>query len=186
MFDDTQKKQDEENDIDPNVAPDAFVASDASVASAASGASPIEDKAAEYLTGWKRALADYDNLKKDLARERGEMRRASTVELLLHFLPVINNFEQATKHRPHLEDKSSESWVSGILMIKTQLENSIKELGAEPFGDLGEKFNPEFHESAGSRREEDREDQIILEVVQRGWKVNGKVVFPAKVIINIL
>lgn len=138
----------------------------------------------EYLTGWKRALADYDNLKKDLARERGDMRRASTVELLLHLLPVMNNFEQAAKHRPHLDDKAAEAWVSGILMIKTQLENSIKELGAEPFESIGEKFNPEFHESAGSRRDEEREDQIVLEVVQRGWKVGGKVVFPAKVIIN--
>ncbi|MFH1089477.1 MAG: nucleotide exchange factor GrpE [Candidatus Uhrbacteria bacterium] len=173
MSDDTQKIEDEENDSIPTV-PEAHGAPAAST----------QDPATEYLAGWKRALADYDNLKKDLARERGDMRRASTVELLIHLLPVMNNFEQATKHRPHLDDKAAEAWVSGILMIKTQMENSIKELGAEPFDSTGEKFNPEVHESAGSRREEDREDQIVLEVVQRGWKVNGKVVFPAKVIIN--
>jgi len=144
----------------------------------------LQTKTDEYLAGWKRALADYDNLKKDLARERGEMRRASTIELLLHLLPVMNNFEQATKHRPFLDDKTAEAWVSGILMIKTQMENSLKELGAEPFDGVGEKFNPEFHESAGSRREAEREDQIILEVTQRGWKIDGKVVFPAKVVIN--
>jgi len=140
----------------------------------------------DYLAGWKRALADYDNLKKDLARERGDMRRASAVELLLHLLPVMNNFEQAAKHRPHLDDKTAEAWVSGILMIKNQLENSLKELGAEPFEGTGEKFDSELYESAGSRREAEMEDQIILEVVQRGWKINGKVVFPAKVIINSL
>jgi molecular chaperone GrpE len=146
----------------------------------------LQSKCDEYLIGWKRALADYDNLKKDLARERGEMRRVTTVELLLHLLPVMNNFEEATKHRPHLDDKSAEAWVSGMLMIKLQLEAALKELGAEPFEGIGEKFNPEIHESAGSRREEDRDDQVVLEVVRRGWKVDNKAVFPAKVIINSL
>ena len=93
----------------------------------------LQSKCDEYLIGWKRALADYDNLKKDLARERGEMRRVTTVELLLHLLPVMNNFEEATKHRPHLDDKSAEAWVSGMLIIKLQLEAALKELGAEPF-----------------------------------------------------
>lgn len=154
-------------------------------ASQASPAFPAS-KEEEYLTGWKRALADYDNLKKDLARERGEMRRATTIELLLHLLPVVNNFEQAAKHRPHLDDQTSEAWVSGILMVKTQLEAALKELGAEPLEGVGEKFNPEIHESASSRREEGKEDQVVLEVVQRGWRVDDRVVFPAKVVINNL
>jgi molecular chaperone GrpE len=157
----------------------------ASPASQAFQASPAS-KEDEYLAGWKRALADYDNLKKDLSRERGEMRRASTVELLLHLLPVMNNFEVAVKHRPFSDDKNTEAWVNGILTIKGQLETALKELGAEPFEGLGEKFNPEFHESAGSRRETEKEDQIILEIVRRGWKVGDKVVCPAKVIINSL
>jgi len=140
----------------------------------------------EYLSGWKRALADYDNLKKDLSRERGEMRRATTVELLISLLPIMNNFDEAARHRPHTEDAAAEKWIDGALLIKTQLEAALKDFGAEPFEGVGEKFNPELHESAGSRREDEREDAIILEVVRRGWKVGDRVVCPAKVIINSL
>ncbi len=166
MSDDTKKKEAEETNLDPNVA---------SAASGASAASPAE----EYLAGWKRALADYDNLKKDLARERGDMRRASTVELLIHLLPVMNNFEQATKHRPHLDDKAAEAWVSGILMIKTQMENSIKELGAEPFDSTGEKFNPEIHESVARRIARIRLFWKLCNVVGK-WAV--KWFFPQKLL----
>lgn len=140
----------------------------------------------EYLAGWKRALADYDNLKKDLSRERGDMRRATTVELLLLLLPLMNNFDEAAKHRPRTEDEAADKWMAGALQIKIQLEAALKELGAEPFEGVGEKFNPELHESSGSRREEGREDGIVLEVVRRGWKVSDRVVCPAKVIINSL
>lgn len=140
----------------------------------------------EYLAGWKRALADYDNLKKDLSRERGEMRRAVMAELLIMLLPLVNSFDEAAKRCPRTEDVAAEKWIAGALQIKAQLEGALKELGAEPFEGTGEKFNPELHESAGSRREAEREDQIIIEVVQRGWKIDGKVVFPAKVIINSL
>ncbi|HBR80320.1 MAG: Protein GrpE [Candidatus Uhrbacteria bacterium GW2011_GWE2_45_35] len=144
----------------------------------------LEIQAAEYLTGWKRALADYDNLKKDLARERGEMRRAVAVEMLLNLLPLLNNFDQAAKHRPHTQDQAVEAWISGALQIRSQLEEALKEIGAEPFGSEGEKFDPALHESVSIRRDENREDQIVLEVVQRGWKIGERVVLPAKVIIN--
>ncbi|MFA6132303.1 MAG: nucleotide exchange factor GrpE [Patescibacteria group bacterium] len=158
----------------------------ASPASPASQASQTESQRDEYLAGWKRALADYDNLKKDLSRERGEMRRATTVELLISLLPIMNNFDAAGKHRPHTDDEAADKWIAGALQIKAQLEVALKDLGAESFDGTGEKFNPELHESAGSRREEEREDGIVLEVVRRGWKVDGKVVCPAKVIINSL
>lgn len=147
---------------------------------------PLQKERDEYLAGWKRALADYDNLKKDLARQRGEMRRAITAELLLVLLPLMNNFDEAAKHRPHTDDEAADKWIAGALQIRIQLEAALKELGAESFEGAGEKFNPELHESAGSRREEGREEGIVLEVVGRGWKVDGRVVCPAKVIINSL
>lgn len=146
----------------------------------------LQQEKDEYLAGWKRALADYDNLKKDLARGRGETRRTIAAELLLVLLPLMNNFDEAAKHRPHTDDEAADKWIAGALQIRNQLEAALKELGAEPFEGAGEKFNPELHESAGNRREVGREDGIVLEVVRRGWKVEGKVVFPAKVIINSL
>jgi len=59
-----------------------------------------EDKATEYLAGWKRALADYDNLKKEQGRERVEMRAAATADAASRIIPVIDNFDTAVKFVP--------------------------------------------------------------------------------------
>jgi molecular chaperone GrpE len=148
--------------------------------------SQLEKERDEYLAGWKRALADYDNLKKDLSRERGEMRKAVAVEMLLGLLPLLNNFDQAARHRPYTEDQTAEAWITGALHIRTQLEDSLKEIGAEPFGSEGEKIDPLLHESVSTRKDKTRDDQIILEVVQRGWKIGERVIVPAKVVVNAI
>jgi molecular chaperone GrpE len=112
------------------------------------------------------------------------MRKAVAVETLLSLLPLLNNFDQAARHRPHTEDQAVEAWITGALHIRAQLEESLKEIGAEPFGTEGEKFDPEFYESVGVRKDETRDSQTVLEVVQRGWKIGERVVVPAKVIVN--
>lgn len=173
MTDQSQNQNDEsKNQSEPIVSIDPLVT--------------LQTKCDEYLTGWKRALADYDNLKKDLVRERGEMRRAISVEFLIAFLPIMNNFDQATKHRPHTDDQAADKWIVGALQIRLQLEQALKEFGAEPINGEGEKFDPVLYESVGSRRDENREDGIILETIQQGWKIGERIVCPAKVIINSL
>lgn len=143
-------------------------------------------KCEEYLAGWKRALADYDNLKKDLVREKGEMRRALTEEILLVLLPIMDNFDQAMKFKPNGEDPSIQTWLSGVMQVRHQLEEAMRNLGAEPFAREGDAFDPSLHESAGSRKDETKPDHHLLDVVQRGWKLGEKVIRPAKVVINSL
>ena len=63
----------------------------------------LEIKCEEYLMGWKRALADYDNLKRDLAKERDESRRYIIESVADGFLKVLDNFDKATKHTPNLD-----------------------------------------------------------------------------------
>lgn len=152
---------------------------------------PIEhnsacEKCDEYLTGWKRALADYDNIKKDLIREKQMLRHSLAEEFILSVLPVLDNFDQATKHKPNSEGQEIDVWLTGILHIRTQLEEVLKSIGAEPFGHPGEAFDPTVHEASGENRDQDKPDQSILEINQRGWKINDKIIRPAKVIVNNL
>ncbi|HBP00541.1 MAG: Protein GrpE [Candidatus Uhrbacteria bacterium GW2011_GWF2_41_16] len=147
--------------------------------------STIEHQCEEYLTGWKRALADYDNLKKTLGEEKESLRNILHEGVLLRLFPLVDHFDQALRYQPKNEDPALQNWIKGVLLVRTQLEDVLRSLGAEPFGQSGEIFDPSMHESAGSRSDAVYPDQSILEVLQRGWKIKERIVRPANVIINI-
>lgn len=141
-------------------------------------------KCDEHLAGWKRALADYDNLKKDLVREQGQMRQTAKEDTVQLLLPVLDNFDQAVKFVPDEIDKELKGWLNGILHVRDQLEEVLKELGAEAFGQAGDKFDPDAHDAVGEDQKDGQDDQIVLEVTQRGWKMSDRIIRPAKVVVN--
>ena len=141
-------------------------------------------KCAEHLAGWKRALADYDNLKKSLGRERDEMRQYIKIGLAEELLTVHDNFDQAVKYRPDDLPKEIENWVTGVCHVQNQFDELMRGMGLEPFGAAGETFDANKHDAAAERSEEDKGDQEILEVQTRGWLMGDRVVRPAKVIVN--
>lgn len=143
-----------------------------------------EDKEAEYLAGWKRALADYDNLKKEQGRERVEMRAAATADAASRIIPVIDNFDTAVKFVPEGIDAKLKNWLMGILFVQTQLDEVLRQMGVEPFGEVGDPFDANLHDAVGERADEKVAANAIVEVVARGWKMGGKIVRPAKVIVN--
>ena len=141
------------------------------------------EKCEESLSGWKRALADYDNLKKDLAKERGDIRRNAAQHTAFQLLPVLDNFDQALKFKPEGLDGKTEGWLQGILHVRTGFESVLRELGLEPFGEVGDLFDPHRYEAGGERVEKEQVSGTVLEIIQRGWKQNDVVFRPAKVII---
>ncbi|MBI2485171.1 nucleotide exchange factor GrpE [Candidatus Uhrbacteria bacterium] len=141
-----------------------------------------EKMAEEYLAGWKRALADYDNLKKDLKREREEARVFLLEELTHDLLRVLDHFDQALAHTPPFDScaedvqKKLRAWKDGLVHIHTAFEEAIKRWGLESIAPApGDPFNPEVHEPV------DGEGGSVANLQSRGWKLNGKVLRPAKV-----
>ncbi len=142
------------------------------------------EKCDESINGWKRALADYENLRKNLLTEKQEMRQSTKEDMAQMLIPVVDNFYQAVRFKPEGLDQSAESWLQGILYVKTQLESVLSEMGVEPFGEVGEMFNANLHDITEEKEDLEKEDQSILEVLQKGWKLGEKVVRPAKIVIN--
>jgi molecular chaperone GrpE len=138
----------------------------------------------EYLAGWKRALADYDNVQKDLARARGDMRRQAVADAIDGILPVLDNFDQAVKFTPEGLTGQAAQWLSGILHVRTQLETALQDLGVEPVGMIGEPFDAARHDAAGERHDPDQSEGAVLEVVQRGWAIGDHLLRPARVIVS--
>ncbi|MFH1142320.1 MAG: nucleotide exchange factor GrpE [Candidatus Uhrbacteria bacterium] len=147
----------------------------------------------EYLAGWKRALADYDNLLKDSARQKENTRLYLIEELADKLIPITDHFSQAMQHVPGKvsSDKfqvssSEKQWLEGIKMIKKEMMNVLESFECYPIDPVRKQFDPHEHEAIGSEKRKDSEDEIILEVVERGWRLGNKVIRPAKVIVNKL
>ena len=142
-----------------------------------------EEKCAEMESAWKRALADYANLQKDVARERSEMGQYAVLRVVERFLPVFDNFHVAVSHMPKTEDKAVVNWAVGVGFIQKQIDDAMKDLGLAPIDVEGKPFDATCHEAVG---EEDggKPPGTILREVQKGYEVAGKVVRPAKVIVN--
>lgn len=133
----------------------------------------------EYLQGWQRSRADLLNYKKEEMERIGELLKYAGEEFILKILPLLDNFEMAERKMP--DNLKAEENVKGILRIKTQLQDFLKNQGLEEIKSIGEKFDPNFHEAVEQVEVKDKESGTILEEIQKGYKINGHLLRPAKV-----
>jgi len=139
----------------------------------------LKQKCDEYLAGWQRAKADYENLKKETEMKMGELSGFVKAGLLSDLIPILDNFSKAVEHVP--EEQKNEGWVVGIFHIKKQMEDFLNTHGLEKIKTVGEKFDHNLHDAVGK---EEGEKDIILKEVSSGYKLNGQVIMPAKVIVG--
>ena len=148
----------------------------------------------EYLAGWQRERADFLNYKKGELERIGEIIKYGDLGLILKILPIADNFELAEKNLP--ENLKTDENVKGILQTKNQILDFLKNQGVEEIKSVGEKFDPNFHEAVeeiepssanlpagrqGATEGKDIKSGIIVEEIQKGYKINGKVLRPARV-----
>lgn len=139
-------------------------------------------QADNHLQGWKRALADYENLKRDLDKIKEDNRNHIRIDLAENLLPIIDNFEQAVNHVPDISNcpeeikKEIRIWLQGVIFIKQQFEGVMAELGITLI-EITENINPYWHEVVGEADE--------TKVVSNGWKMGDRVLRPAKIIIKV-
>ena len=125
----------------------------------------------EYLQGWQRARADFLNYKKEEMERMGDVLKYAQEGLILKMLPLLDNFEIALKNLP---DK-------GFSQIKKQFQDFLKEQGVEEIKSVGEKFDPNLHEVVEEIETEGKEGGAVLEEVQKGYTINGRLLRPAKI-----
>ncbi|NQU82981.1 MAG: nucleotide exchange factor GrpE [Parcubacteria group bacterium] len=129
----------------------------------------------EYLAGWQRAKADYENLKKGESERASESIRYFNKDWVLRILGLYDNLEMANKHLP--DELKDDEWVKAVMAIQNQFLEGIE--GLEEIEPIGKKFNPEEHEAL--EQEEGKEPDLVIEVLQKGYKLDGQVIRPAKV-----
>jgi molecular chaperone GrpE len=130
----------------------------------------------EYLAGWQRERADFLNYKKEEMERITEILKYASEEMILKILPILDNFQEAEKSIPPNEKNK---FLEGMLQIKEQMKGLLEKEGIEEIKALGENFDPNVHEAVESV--EGKDSGKIIEEVKKGYKLNGKVLRPAKV-----
>lgn len=137
-----------------------------------------QQQAKEYLSGWKRAQADYQNLRRTAEQERTDTIRFANQGLLHDLIPLVDHFSLAFKAIPE-KDRNS-NWLKGIEHIMTNFKQVLKDYGVEIIPTVGQQFDPSKHEAV-SEVESDKPEGEIVEELGAGFWMHGKVLRPAKV-----
>ncbi|MCK9379278.1 MAG: nucleotide exchange factor GrpE [Candidatus Moranbacteria bacterium] len=142
----------------------------------------------EYLDGWKRCQADFENYKKRQEESRKDLLRYSTESVVMQVIPVLDNFQSAMVHIP--DDQSKSAWVIGIMHIQKQLETVLKENGVDEIEvKVGDNFDTKFHEAVHTKEcttcEEGKKfENKISEIVLKGYRIGERVIRPARVVVE--
>jgi molecular chaperone GrpE len=125
---------------------------------------------------YKRALADYQNLVKQTAKEKAEFAKYALADFLYSLLPAFDHLKMSLNGLSDEERKNP--WAEGVNHVLKQFRRVLADYGLEEIKTAGEKFDPETMEAIEGSGE------IIAEEIMPGYKLNGKVIRPAKVIVE--
>lgn len=144
----------------------------------------LEEEKESYLEGWKRAKADLLQYKKEIEAKIQEFIKYANEELMIDLISVLDSLDIAINN---LDENNKESPLGkGYLLIQSQILTTLKKHGLEVINPEGEKFNPNFHEaimteSCKKENCDQNDDNTIIEVLAKGYLLNGKLIRPAKV-----
>jgi len=146
-------------------------------------------KEEEYLNGWKRCQADFENYKKRQAESQKDLIRYSTENIIQQILPVVDNFNASTAHIP--EEQKNNPWVTGIMYIQKQLETVLTDNGVTEIEvKVGDNFDPAKHEAIedmeckGCKSKDYKFANKIKKIVTRGYQMGDKVIRASRVIVE--
>jgi molecular chaperone GrpE len=164
----------------------------------------LQEEKDEIIGKLQRVSADYANFQKRVPKQIADTISYEKEKIIKTLLPVLDNFEHALQNAPapvsspqdalrrdtsggggHSAE-NADVLIKGIRIIYDHLLDVLKSHGVEQIQAVGEKFDPALHEAMMQKSEPEQEENIVLEEYQKGYKLNGRVIRPSKVIVNKL
>ncbi len=136
----------------------------------------------EYLELAQRTRADFENYRKRVAKETSEALARGKAELARELLPVIDNLERALQSGS--EPAAHEALTRGVELVLEELRGRLAGAGVEAFDPKGERFDPQLHEALSTQPAEGIESGVVLETLEKGYRLNGAVLRPARVVVS--
>lgn len=176
-----------EADIPNEATPDAAADVESPTAEQTPGSSPdaLEAKQREYdqlHDKYLRFMAEFDNYKKRSAKEREQFLQFANEELLKEWLPVVDNIERALRHAG--ETHAPPAMAEGLSLIHKQCLDLLARAGVTAIESVGKPFNPELHQAVAQREAAEGAEQAVIEEVQRGYVLKGRLLRPALVTVS--
>jgi molecular chaperone GrpE len=134
----------------------------------------------EYLDLARRAQADFENYRKRAAKEAAAAGQRAKSGLVRELLPVVDNLERALASAEDTEQHLAE----GVRLVHSELIAVLERNGVEQFDPRGDRFDPSEHEALSMRSEDGAESGTVLDVVEKGYRANGGILRPARVVVS--
>jgi molecular chaperone GrpE len=149
-------------------------------APAVGDAPPAEpgDDAARYLALAQRTQADFENYRKRMARENAAAIDRGVGKLAKELLPALDHLDHALKAA-----EGHEEVVKGFALVRDEIVKALGRVGIQPFAPQGEAFDPNEHEAMAQQPSEGVDSGTVIEVYQQGYRINGAVLRPARVVV---
>jgi molecular chaperone GrpE len=139
----------------------------------------------EYLDLAKRTKADFENFRKRMTAEVQASAARGKGELLREVVPVLDDLERAIQAAGlDPEGDSEDGLAHGVLLVFRSLRDSLARNGVEAVDPKGEKFDPMAHEALSTQPVEGVESGVVVEVLQKGYRLGDQLVRPARVVVS--
>jgi molecular chaperone GrpE len=144
----------------------------------------------EYLELAQRTRADFENYRRRAAQEAREAERRGKSALARELVPALDNLERALRaggvdpDDPPADPGDGEGLTHGVALVYRELRATLERAGVETYDPTGERFDPNWHEALATRAEEGTDAGIVLETVEKGYRLDGQVLRAAKVIVS--
>ena len=142
----------------------------------------LEAELEEWKNSYTRKLAEFQNFTKRKENEVAEMRKYASEGIIVKLLDNIDNLERAVDASK--ESQNFDSLIEGVNMILNNLKNLLTEEGVEEIEAAGKEYDPYEHKAMITENKEEVDDNVVVQVFQKGYKMKGKVVRPAMVTVN--
>jgi len=127
-----------------------------------------------------RRQAEFENYRKRVERERSQTYQRGRDDVLVQFLPVVDNFERALESLERSEG-DAEALRHGVELIHRQFKDALFKFGLEPVESVGHTFDPHVHEAVTTEPTDKHKENTVIEEFQRGYKIGDRLLRPAKV-----
>ena len=142
----------------------------------------LEAELKEWKNSYTRKLAEFQNFTKRKENEVAEMRKYASEGIIVKLLDNIDNLERAVDASK--ESQNFDSLIEGVNMILNNLKHLLAEEGVEEIEAAGKEYDPYEHKAMITENKEEMDDNVVVQVFQKGYKMKGKVVRPAMVTVN--
>ena len=129
-----------------------------------------------------RLFSEFDNFRKRTLKEKQELVKTASADIIEAVLPIVDDLDRAYKSA--VENPEMDTLTEGLNLIRTKLNTTLKHKGLEQIPSIGEEFNTDYHEAITHVPAEDKKDKgKVIDEVQKGYILNGKVLRFAKVVV---